>query len=37
MIIIGNILFFLIGVVVGASIMFGFDVYMDWKEDRENG
>lgn len=37
MITLGNVLFFTIGVVVGASIMYGFDVYMDWKEDRENG
>lgn len=36
MITIGNVLFFIIGVVLGASIMYGFDVYMDWKEDREN-
>lgn len=36
MITIGNVLFFIIGVVVGASIIYGFDVFMDWKEDREH-
>lgn len=36
MITLGNVLFFVIGVVVGASIIYGFDVFMDWKEDREN-
>ena len=36
MITLGNILFFVIGVVLGASIIYGFDVYMDWKEDSEN-
>lgn len=35
MITIGNVLFFIIGVFIGSSIMYGFDVYMDWKEDRE--
>ena len=35
MITLGNVLFFVIGVVVGASIIYGFDVFMDWKEDRE--
>ena len=37
MITLGNVLFFTIGVVVGASIMYGFEVFMDFKEDRENG
>lgn len=36
MITLGNILFFVIGVVVGESIIYGLDVYMDWKEDSEN-
>ena len=36
MITIGNTLFCIIGVFIGASIMYGFEVYMDWKEDREN-
>ena len=36
MITLGNVLFFTIGVVVGASIMYGFEVFMDFKEDREN-
>ena len=39
MITIGNVLFCVIGVILGASIMYGFDVFMDWREDRqdENG
>lgn len=36
MITIGNVLFFVIGVVLGSSIMYGFDVYMDWRDDNEN-
>lgn len=36
MITLGNILFFVIGVVLGASIIYGFDVYMDWKEERDH-
>ena len=36
MITIGNILFCIIGVFIGASIMYFFEVYMDWREDREN-
>ena len=35
MITIGNILFCIIGVFIGASIMYFFEVYMDWSEDRE--
>ena len=35
MITLGNVLFCVIGVVLGASIMYGFEVFMDWKEDRE--
>lgn len=31
----GNILFFVIGLVIGASIMYGFDLYQDWKEERK--
>ena len=34
MITLGNILFFVIGLVVGASIMYGFELYQDRKEDR---
>ena len=34
MITLGNILFFIIGLVVGASIMYGFELYQDRKEDR---
>ncbi len=34
MITIGNVLFCIIGVFIGASIMYGFEVFMDWKEDR---
>lgn len=34
MITLGNILFFIIGLVVGASIMYGFELYQDWREDR---
>lgn len=35
MITIGNVLFCIIGVFIGASIMYFFEVYMDWREDRE--
>ena len=35
MITLGNVLFCVIGVVLGSSIMYGFEVFMDWKEDRE--
>lgn len=35
MITIDNVLFFIIGVFIGASIMYGFEVYMDWREDKE--
>ena len=31
----GNISFLLLGVVIGASIMYGFEIFMDWKEDQE--
>ena len=30
----GNVLFFVFGLVIGASIMYGFEVYQDWKEDK---
>ena len=36
MITLGNVLFCVIGVVVGASIIYGFDVFMDYKEDKED-
>ena len=36
MITLGNVLFCVIGVVVGASIMYGFELLMDFKEDRED-
>lgn len=29
------ILFFALGVGVGAGIMYGFELYQDWKEDKE--
>ena len=32
---IGNCIFGVVGVIVGASIMYGFELFMDWKEDRE--
>ena len=32
---IGNILVFIIGVGLGASIMYFYEVYMDWREDKE--
>ena len=35
MITLGNILFFIIGVFIGALIMYLFEVYMDFKEDNE--
>ena len=35
MITLGNILFFIIGLFIGASIMYFFEVYMDWKEDKD--
>ena len=35
MITLGNILFFIIGLFIGASIMYFFEVYMDFKEDHE--
>lgn len=35
MITLGNILFFIIGLVVGAGIMYGFELFWDWKEDKE--
>ena len=31
----GNIIYLCIGVCIGASIMYFSEVYMDWKEDRE--
>ena len=31
----GNGIFLVIGIVTGAAIMYGFEVFMDWKEDRE--
>lgn len=37
MITIGNVLFCIIGVFIGSSIMYFFEVFMDWKEDREEG
>lgn len=27
----------IIGIVIGATLMYGFELYMDWKEDREDG
>ena len=36
MITLGNILFFVIGLVVGAGIMYGFELFWDWKEDKED-
>ena len=35
MITLGNILFFIIGLVIGASIMYGFELYQDWKLEKE--
>ena len=35
MITIGNVIFCIIGVCIGSSIMYGFELIMDWKEDRE--
>lgn len=29
------VLFFVVGVGVGAGIMYGFELYQDWKEDKE--
>lgn len=34
--IIGCGLFFVIGIMVGVSIMYGFEAFMDWKEDKED-
>ena len=31
----GHIIYLCIGVCIGTSIMYFFEVYMDWKEDRE--
>ena len=33
----GHIIYLCIGVFIGASIMYFFEVYMDWMEDREDG
>ena len=32
---IGHLMLFIFGVGIGAGIMYGFEVFMDWKEDRE--
>ncbi len=34
---IGHGLFLVLGIIIGASIMYGFELIMDWKEDKENG
>ena len=31
-----DILYFALGVGVGAGIMYGFEEYQDWKEEKEN-
>ena len=31
----GHMIYLCIGVFIGASIMYFFEVYMDWREDRE--
>ena len=36
MITLGNILFFIFGLAVGAGIMYGLELFWDWKEDRED-
>ena len=33
---IGNGICLTIGVIIGASIMYSFEVYMNWKEDKED-
>lgn len=30
----GNGIFLTVGVVIGAALMYGFEIYLDWKEDR---
>ena len=32
----GHMIYLCIGLFIGASIMYFFEVYMDWREDREN-
>lgn len=32
---IGHGIYFIIGLCLGASIMYFFEVFMDWKEDRK--
>lgn len=32
----GHAIYFIMGVLAGATIMYGFELFMDWKEDRED-
>ena len=31
-----HIVFLIMGIVIGATIMYGFELFMDWKEDKLN-
>lgn len=31
----GNGIFLTVGVAIGAALMYGFELYLDWKEDKE--
>ena len=33
---IGHGIFLILGIAIGASIMYTFELIMDWKEEREN-